>query len=99
MTDSIEPPAKAPDCLTCVHFRVSWDPDFPRACAFFEIKAKTLPSFEVFAATGKHCPCHERRLSHRRQVPDSADIQVDGSGGKGAGGIDDGGLPDGGILV
>lgn len=49
-------PAKAPNCLRCEHFKVTWDPAFPRSCAVFGIKSKNLPSAEVFAATGLHCP-------------------------------------------
>lgn len=49
-------PDRAPDCLKCVHFRVSWDPQFPRSCTVFSVKSRELPSVEVFRATGKHCP-------------------------------------------
>jgi hypothetical protein len=51
---------RAPDCLQCTHFRVSWDPDFPRACTVFGIKSRKLPSHVVFEATGRHCPVFER---------------------------------------
>ncbi|MDR2900953.1 MAG: hypothetical protein LBV20_05495 [Treponema sp.] len=47
---------KAPDCLKCVHFKVSWDPHFPRSCLVFGIKTRNLPSIEVFHSTGIHCP-------------------------------------------
>ncbi|AEJ20663.1 hypothetical protein Spica_2562 [Gracilinema caldarium DSM 7334] len=50
------PGNRAPDCLKCVYFRVSWDPAFPRLCTVFGIKTKHLPSIEVFQATGHHCP-------------------------------------------
>ena len=49
-------PPRAPDCLSCSHFHVSWDPRFPRACAVFGIKSRKLPSHVVFEATGRHCP-------------------------------------------
>lgn len=47
---------KAPNCLKCAHFKVSWDPQFPRSCVIFGIKTRFLPSTEVFKATGYHCP-------------------------------------------
>jgi hypothetical protein len=49
-------PDRAPNCLKCLHFRVTWDPNFPRACDVFGIKTRNLPSVEVFAATGRQCP-------------------------------------------
>jgi hypothetical protein len=50
---------RAPDCLKCVHFRVTWEPAFPRACDLFGVKCRNLPSHEVFVATGRHCPSFE----------------------------------------
>lgn len=54
-------PDRAPNCLACRHFYVTWDPDFPRGCRQFEIKTSRLPSHEVFAASGAHCPAFERK--------------------------------------
>ncbi|HUX39058.1 MAG TPA: hypothetical protein VMV44_14255 [Rectinemataceae bacterium] len=50
---------RAPDCLKCSHFHVTWDPSFPRSCEVFCIKSSRLPSIEVRAATGRHCPAFE----------------------------------------
>jgi hypothetical protein len=47
---------RGPNCLKCVHFKVSWDPAFPRFCGIFGIKCRDLPQAEVFRATGAHCP-------------------------------------------
>jgi hypothetical protein len=47
---------KAPNCLKCAYFKVSWDPDFPRSCEMFGFKGRSLPSVEVFQATGRQCP-------------------------------------------
>ena len=55
------PPDRAPDCLQCAHFKVSWDVSFPRACRLFGIKCRSLPSQEVFLATGKHCFSFSRK--------------------------------------
>jgi hypothetical protein len=52
---------KAPNCLTCTYFKVSWDPAYPRSCTVFGIKTRNMPSAEVFAATGIHCPSYERK--------------------------------------
>ncbi|MDR0496869.1 MAG: hypothetical protein LBH42_04575 [Treponema sp.] len=48
-------PDRAPDCLKCRHFKITWEPDFPRSCQVFGFKSKNLPSMEVFISTGKHC--------------------------------------------
>ena len=50
-----------PNCLACIHFYVTWDPSFPRGCRIFDIKCRSLPSQEVYAATGRHCPSFERK--------------------------------------
>ncbi|MBL8968052.1 MAG: hypothetical protein JNG85_13690 [Spirochaetaceae bacterium] len=52
---------RAPDCLKCLHFHVTWDPSFPRSCEVFGIKSQRLPSLEVFAATRRHCPAFEEK--------------------------------------
>ncbi|GHU63221.1 hypothetical protein FACS189445_6460 [Spirochaetia bacterium] len=60
MVNAMEAPKygkpRAPDCLKCVHFKVTWEPAFPRSCEVFGIKSRNLPSIEVFRATGQHCP-------------------------------------------
>jgi hypothetical protein len=56
--DETRQPAEAdkPNCLKCAFFKITWDPSFPRACEVFGIKSANIPSAEVFAATGRHCP-------------------------------------------
>ncbi|MDR2964669.1 MAG: hypothetical protein LBU88_02720 [Treponema sp.] len=49
-------PEKAPNCLKCVHFKVSWDYMFPNACLLFSIKCNGLPSKEVYRVNNAHCP-------------------------------------------
>ena len=51
--------AAAPNCLKCIHFRITWEPSFPRSCLVFGIKCRDLPSHEVFSATKRHCPSFE----------------------------------------
>ncbi|HUW69431.1 MAG TPA: hypothetical protein VMX33_04300 [bacterium] len=58
-------PDKAPNCLQCVHFKVTWDPQFPRSCTLFDIKTRAMPSMEVYAATGLHCPSFVRKAGLR----------------------------------
>lgn len=52
--------AKAPACQKCRHFKITWDPHFPRSCQLFGIKTNRIPSWDVFAAPGKHCPSFEK---------------------------------------
>lgn len=54
--DERDPPVKAPNCLKCVHFKVTWNPQFPRACGLFGFKCRDLPSLEVLRSTGVPCP-------------------------------------------
>jgi hypothetical protein len=50
---------RAPDCLKCAYFRVSWDAAFPRACEIFELKSREMPSVLVQNATGRTCPAFQ----------------------------------------
>jgi hypothetical protein len=54
-------PNRPPDCLKCLHFRITWNPTYPRSCTVFGIKSARLPSAEVFLATGKHCPSFQQK--------------------------------------
>ena len=54
-------PSRAPNCLVCRHFKVTWEPAFPRLCRFFGVKCSVLPSAEVFLSTGKHCFAFEQK--------------------------------------
>ncbi|HSV56393.1 MAG TPA: hypothetical protein VLH39_04710 [Magnetospirillaceae bacterium] len=77
------PPPRAPDCLACLHFIVTWDVDYPRGCEVFGIKSRSLPSLEVFAATGLHCPAFEAGPRRRKGEPPSRDGGASGIGGEG----------------
>ncbi|MBN2511287.1 MAG: hypothetical protein JXB03_13485 [Spirochaetales bacterium] len=59
--DGHKGPLRPPNCLACVHFKVTWDPDFPRGCSLFGVKSKQLPSASVYASTGRHCPSFRRK--------------------------------------
>ncbi|MCL2007548.1 MAG: hypothetical protein FWG77_05625 [Treponema sp.] len=60
-TDSID---RAPDCFRCIHFKITWEASFPRACVLFGIKCRNLPSMEVFLSTGKHCFSFINKVEH-----------------------------------
>jgi hypothetical protein len=47
---------KNPNCLKCAHFKITWEPEFPRACEMFGFKGRIMPSAEVLRATGQPCP-------------------------------------------
>ncbi|GHV83489.1 hypothetical protein AGMMS50212_08290 [Spirochaetia bacterium] len=59
ISDAKDSPVRSPNCLKCVHFRVTWDNSFPRSCGVFQIKSKNLPSVEIFNATRRQCPSFE----------------------------------------
>ncbi|MCL2805408.1 MAG: hypothetical protein FWD26_05660 [Treponema sp.] len=55
-------PSRPPNCLKCVHFKISWDPNYPpRVCELFSIMCVHLPSHEVFRATGANCPSFKQK--------------------------------------
>jgi hypothetical protein len=56
-----------PNCLVCAHFRVTWDPAFPRACDFFGFKGRDMPSAEVRRAAGTSCPAFSRKAGIRER--------------------------------
>ncbi|MDR2398537.1 MAG: hypothetical protein LBD74_07245 [Spirochaetaceae bacterium] len=49
-------PQGLPDCLKCLHYKLTWEPAYPHCCGVFGIKSQTIPAREVFLATGRHCP-------------------------------------------
>jgi hypothetical protein len=56
MTESRTNLPRNPPCLKCVHFKITWDSSFPRACELFGFKGREMPSLEVQRATGQPCP-------------------------------------------
>ncbi|MCL2556966.1 MAG: hypothetical protein FWE09_00645 [Treponema sp.] len=57
---------RAPNCLKCAHYKVSWDPFLPHACEIFEIKSRLIPSIEVYNTTGGNCPSFKARPARPR---------------------------------
>lgn len=44
-----------PDCRSCKHFAVTWDPKWPNACTAMGFRSQVLPSVEVWRADGTSC--------------------------------------------
>jgi hypothetical protein len=63
--------SRAPYCLDCVYFSLTYDLHFPRSCSIFAIKSQNLPSIEVFHMTGIHCPAF--KLRQRPEPPASGE--------------------------
>lgn len=49
------------NCFQCVHFAVSWDPKYPRACKLFGFKSARIPSVSVFEDSGEACLGFEKK--------------------------------------
>lgn len=43
------------NCMKCVYFYVTWDPNNPRGCKFFGFKSKAIPSAVVKRSSGREC--------------------------------------------
>jgi hypothetical protein len=43
------------NCFHCVHFTITWDTKFPKACKAFGFKTAGMPSVTVFQSTGSDC--------------------------------------------
>jgi hypothetical protein len=43
------------NCFNCVHFAITWDVKFPKACKAFGFKTANMPSVTVFQSTGSEC--------------------------------------------
>jgi len=60
-----KPPSRPPNCLKCVHFRITCDPKYPRtplrACGIFSFMSPNMPSMEVFKINGAHCPSFQMK--------------------------------------
>jgi hypothetical protein len=50
-----------PDCWSCQHFAVSWDPKLPYACRQMGFKSRALPCLEVIGADGRPCMGYVRK--------------------------------------
>lgn len=44
-----------PNCRSCRHFYVTWDPKRPYGCRAMQFKSKILPAIEVYNTDGSPC--------------------------------------------
>ena len=49
------------NCFECVHFAVTWDPEYPKSCNLHGFKTTNLPSVEVFGASREVCLGFEKK--------------------------------------
>ena len=64
------------NCFQCVHFYVTWDPNFPRACKLFGFKSANPPSVSVYESTGTVCLAFEKKdafTDNKKQPPSKYD--------------------------
>ena len=66
------------DCFTCKHFYVTWDRRFPYGCKVLGFKSRSMPSAEVYNASGQECLRHEEKPN----LPKSSKSQRTGGGGQ-----------------
>lgn len=59
---------RAPDCLKCKHFYITWDNQFPRGCRVFSFKTPNWPSQDIYRNTGHHCPSFEASPKHKNSI-------------------------------
>lgn len=59
---------REPNCLECIHFKITWNKRFPRACTMFGIKTKNMPSRDVLIATGRQCPAFKLNPKVKKTV-------------------------------
>lgn len=43
------------NCFKCAYFKVTWDPQNPRACQAYGFKTKQIPSMVVKQSSGMEC--------------------------------------------
>ncbi|ACT48957.1 hypothetical protein Mmol_2055 [Methylotenera mobilis JLW8] len=42
-------------CSRCVHYFITYQPNFPYGCKALNFKSRRLPCSEVYEASGKNC--------------------------------------------
>jgi hypothetical protein len=56
------------NCITCSHYYVTWDKNFPKGCRLFEFKTSRLPSEVVRESTGEVCKNHVEKKKGNTNV-------------------------------
>ncbi|HEX6513339.1 MAG TPA: hypothetical protein VF157_13630 [Chloroflexota bacterium] len=54
-----QPRQEAITCRRCKHYRISWDPKAPHACAAINFKSERLPCIVVYEESGIECQVFE----------------------------------------
>lgn len=54
-------PIRAPDCLRCRSYYVTYEPARPHGCRSFGFTSQRLPRDEVRLSTGQECAAFEAR--------------------------------------
>ena len=55
------------NCFQCVHFAVTWEPEYPKSCSLFGFKTASLPSVTVYETTGEICLGFEKKEPLKRR--------------------------------
>lgn len=50
-----------PNCFSCRHFMVTWEPASPRACRAYGFKTRELPTTVVKKSSGIECLRYEEK--------------------------------------
>jgi len=50
-----------PDCRTCAHYFVTYEPTHPHGCRAFDFKSQLWPARVVTQSSGEACHAHEAR--------------------------------------
>ena len=56
------------DCMKCEYFVVTWNPEFPRGCKLYGFRTMSIPSIEVFKASGEECAGFTAKKPKNRQT-------------------------------
>ena len=49
------------NCVKCIYFVTTWNPQFPRACRLYGFRGKQWPSIMVLNASGEPCLGFKRK--------------------------------------
>ena len=50
------------NCIRCVYYEVTWEPDRPHGCTMFGFKGPRMPCVTVLETTGKPCPAFTLKI-------------------------------------
>ena len=58
------------DCLNCRHYRITWDPNFPKGCRAMGFKTRQWPWMEVLRTSGETCMKFQEKPKLERSWPE-----------------------------